>query len=75
MGRPKGGGMESPTTFSQDFLVCEPASERAVMLEYVVHVLKECGGNKSNAAKILGLDRRSLYRRLALAEKAGISCY
>ncbi len=32
---------------------------------YVGQVLAATGGNKSRAAKILGIDRRSLYRRLA----------
>jgi two-component system response regulator HydG len=32
--------------------------------DHIVRVLGECGGNKSEAARRLGLDRRSLYRRL-----------
>jgi two-component system response regulator HydG len=31
---------------------------------YIKHVLAAVGGNKSHAARVLGLDRRSLYRRL-----------
>jgi len=31
---------------------------------YIRHVLAAVGGNKSQAARVLGLDRRSLYRRL-----------
>ncbi len=31
---------------------------------YVRRVLAACGGNKTQAAKVLGIDRRSLYRRL-----------
>jgi len=31
---------------------------------YVRRVLAACSGNKSHAAKVLGIDRRSLYRRL-----------
>ncbi len=31
---------------------------------YVRRVLDACGGNKTQAAKVLGIDRRSLYRRL-----------
>jgi DNA-binding NtrC family response regulator len=31
---------------------------------YVLHVLKEMGGNKSTAARVLGLDRTTLYRKL-----------
>lgn len=32
---------------------------------YVRHVLNSVGGNKSKAARILGVDRRTLYRHLA----------
>ena len=31
---------------------------------YVNRALAAVGGNKSQAAKVLGIDRRSLYRRL-----------
>ena len=31
---------------------------------YVRQVLNAVGGNKTHAARILGIDRRSLYRRL-----------
>lgn len=37
----------------------------AVELRYVRHVLECCAGNKSRAAKVLGIDRRSLYRYIA----------
>jgi two-component system response regulator HydG len=43
-------------------------SELVTMAEmerrYVRRVLDACGGNKTKAAKVLGIDRRSLYRRL-----------
>jgi DNA-binding NtrC family response regulator len=32
--------------------------------EYIKRVLIEVGGNKSRAAEILGLDRKTLYRKL-----------
>ncbi|MBM4092937.1 MAG: sigma-54-dependent Fis family transcriptional regulator, partial [Planctomycetes bacterium] len=31
---------------------------------YIVHVLSAMGDNKSNAARVLGLDRKTLYRKL-----------
>ncbi len=31
---------------------------------YILHVVQAVGGNKSEAAKILGLDRKTLYRKL-----------
>ncbi len=35
---------------------------------YIQHVLQAVGGNKSNAARILGLDRKTLYRKLDSSE-------
>jgi DNA-binding NtrC family response regulator len=32
--------------------------------ELVAHVLEECGGNKTKAAKRLGIDRKRLYRKI-----------
>jgi len=37
----------------------------AVELRYIHHVLRLVGGNKTRAAEILQVDRRTLYRRLA----------
>jgi DNA-binding NtrC family response regulator len=32
---------------------------------YVLHTLKECGGNKMEASRLLGISRKSLYEKLA----------
>jgi DNA-binding NtrC family response regulator len=32
--------------------------------EYILEILREAGGNKSKAAEMLGLDRKTLYRKL-----------
>jgi DNA-binding NtrC family response regulator len=45
------------------------ASRRQVRLrdlerEYILEILRQVGGNKSRAAEILGLDRKTLYRKL-----------
>src|SRR4029079_4341519 len=37
---------------------------------YTLHVLRSVGGNKSRAARILGYDRRTLYRKLGRIERA-----
>jgi DNA-binding NtrC family response regulator len=37
---------------------------------YLLHVLEAAGRNRSRAAEILGIDRRTLYR---MAERFGIS--
>jgi len=41
-----------------------PDSLSDVERDHIQEVLARVGGNKTKAAKILGLDRRSLYRRL-----------
>ena len=38
---------------------------------YVRQVLDAVGGNKTHAARILGIDRRSLYRRLEPGQQQG----
>ena len=35
-----------------------------VQQRYVLQVVAATGGNKTQAARILGIDRRSIYRRL-----------
>ena len=35
-----------------------------VAREHVVRVLEICGGNQSIAAKVLGVDRKTVHRRL-----------
>ena len=54
---------------SQLFIGGEDPSELVPMEEierrYILHVLKSVGDNKTTAARILGLDRKTLYRKLA----------
>jgi transcriptional regulator of acetoin/glycerol metabolism len=40
-----------------------------VQKRHLMRVLRETGGNKARAAKILGIDRRTLYR---MAERFGL---
>jgi DNA-binding NtrC family response regulator len=37
---------------------------RELEREYILEVLRSTGGNKTRAAEILGLDRKTLYRKL-----------
>ena len=53
-----------------DYAVLEKALERTLSLnemesEYITRILEQTGGNKYRAAQILGIDRRTLYRKLA----------
>jgi DNA-binding NtrC family response regulator len=36
---------------------------------YILRVLEAVGGNKTTAAQVLGLDRRTMYRKLERFEK------
>jgi two-component system response regulator HydG len=50
-------------------LLTSPDSAELVSLEeierrYILHVLDALGGNKAMVAQILGVDRRTLYRKL-----------
>jgi DNA-binding protein Fis len=36
---------------------------------YLLHVIEQVGGNRTRAAEVLGIDRRTLYR---MAERFGI---
>ena len=53
---------------SRFLLESDTASELVPVQEverrYILHVLKTVGGNKTVAAKVLGLDRKTLYRKL-----------
>ncbi len=57
--RPAGGQSTGGTP------VFQPMSLDRVEWEHISRVLVECGGNISEAARVLGLHRRSLQRKLA----------
>lgn len=46
------------------FTCLDSMTEYEVRQAYARHILAACKGNKARAAKRLGIDRRSLYRRL-----------
>ncbi len=53
--------------------VIDEAAERALPLqaierEYILRILEKTGGNKYQAAQMLGIDRKTLYRKLAEME-------
>ena len=56
-------------TGGRDFSTLEKALERQLTLEelereYTLRILEQTGGNKYRAAQILGIDRKTLYRKL-----------
>jgi two-component system response regulator RegA len=54
----------APDYLQADELPAQMPSLAQVEAEYVQRVLDECGGNVSQSAKILGVHRRSLQRKL-----------
>jgi DNA-binding NtrC family response regulator len=50
---------------SEQFALADTPSLEEVKKRYVLHVLQRAGGNVSATARILNVDRRSLYRMLA----------
>jgi DNA-binding NtrC family response regulator len=71
-------GVEARTSAGfEEALLAEAFRKRLTVKEltdlYVERVLKECGGRKGEAARILGLNRRTLYRRDERAASAGAS--
>jgi len=62
---------------SRQFLVDGTDPNELLPLEeierrYILHVLESVGGNKSTAARLLKLDRKTLYRKLAQYQQTGI---
>ncbi len=55
------GGRASRRQVTEDF---QPPSLARVEWEHIQRVLADCGGNISEAARRLGLHRRSLQRKL-----------
>lgn len=43
----------------------EPEPLAAIERRYILRVLRLCAGNKSRASRLLDIDRRTLYRKLA----------
>ena len=52
----------SPAVACDDQLVGKPFSE--IEKHYIVETLKLCGGNREEAAMLLGIGERTLYRKI-----------
>ena len=65
----------SPRTSEPICLVAGTDPSELVRLEeverrYILHVLEAVGGNKTSAARILGIERKTLYRKLEHFERS-----
>ncbi len=60
---------------THDSLLDDAATEHLSLAQlersYIVKILEQTGGHKAKAAKILGLDRRTLYRKVAELRASG----
>jgi transcriptional regulator with PAS, ATPase and Fis domain len=50
----------------------DPSSLEKVELEHILRVLEAVGGNKAAAARVLRIDRTTLYRKLERADTRGL---
>jgi DNA-binding NtrC family response regulator len=70
-GRPPGSGMKDPVSLGSELNIEGIRTEADIVGLWTKHVLALCDGNKKVAARVLGIDRRSLYRRLEKLEVKG----
>ncbi len=67
--------LPSPVTGGQDdYVILGKALEQSLTLtelerEYITRVLERTGGNKARTAQILGIDRKTLYRKLEYSKE------
>jgi len=62
---PKTSGLSPGPAGREEFLFPDTPSLEDVKRRYVLHVLRQTGGNMSATARLLNIDRRSLYRMFA----------
>ncbi|WP_161462127.1 helix-turn-helix domain-containing protein [Pseudomonas syringae] len=60
----KACGVDNQNSLTQDPAVGESGSMRDRSAQHVLEVVRQCGGNISQAARVLGLSRTTLYRVL-----------
>jgi len=48
----------------EGFKFAEEKSLDELQRQYIEHILERCGGNKKRAAEILGVNRKTIYRKL-----------
>ncbi len=61
---PLGDSLSGAQTVPPGAFVTEVGALRDVEREYIMHVLRQCGGNRTKAAELLGIGRNTLLRKL-----------
>jgi DNA-binding protein Fis len=56
--------VESLEVYSYERTKAGPLKLEELEQDYIAHVLKLCGGSRTKAAGILGIDRASLWRKM-----------
>jgi DNA-binding NtrC family response regulator len=65
--------MSLKSTSDENGARLEVQSLEDMELSYIVRVLDAVGGNKASAARLLGVDRTTLYRKLQRQEQADMA--
>lgn len=72
---PKQPAQKDPETLGTDLCIEGIRTEEDIVLLWTRHVLECCNHNMTVAARVLGISRRSLYRRTAKFKKEDEPCF
>ena len=59
-------GSDSSESYNDESLTPEPVDENESEQNRIIRILTKCGGNKAKSARLLGIDRSTLYRKMRM---------